>query len=400
MLDLIRRRRVEEILAEHEEWEVFPELAKGEHRYHFKDLDEHHKRSLIIWVTAIALASIIFLTISCVFLHSDYVDGQDSFENNKMSTAILDEAEQLAEQNNATVVNTGIYLENVKSVSIADSNFTADFTIWFTWEGDDDLDMANNFRLYMGSIDNMQVVADTVEAGHHYQQIRGTATITRAFHTTRFPLETLQLNFYIEPSHTADQVLLRADMNDSTYNPHIYASGYSMEGFKIENVAYRYASNLGETFQNTTIDTRPIVSEVYARALIRRSGFGFYVLCFIAMWATIAWVLISLFLAARRRVDAMGMISGSLIGTAGNIMVGAGALPGSLDLGLLVFGNVWGVLVVIMVTVVVVHINSLRSELGGGRHNETANYFGSVMFIVMTIVAIVGNILLPLSAIM
>jgi hypothetical protein len=397
---IIRRRRIEDVLSEHEEWEVFPELAEGEHRYHFRDLEQHQRHSLIRWSVVLVIVSVIFLAISCGFLHNDYVNANNSFQNTAMSKDVLNEAEQLAAQNNATVVNTGIYIENIKNVSIADSSFTADYTIWFTWEGDDSLDMANNFRLYMGTLDTKDVVVDTIEEGHHYQQVRGTATITRAFHTTRFPLETLQLNFYIEPAHTADRVLLRADMDDSTYNPSIYASGYSMEGFRVENVAYRYASDLGATFENTSIDEKPIVSEVFAKAQIRRSGFGFYIICFIAMWATLAWVLISLFLAARRRVDAMGMISGSLIGTAGNIMVGAGALPGSLDLGLLVFGNIWGVLNVIMITIIVVHINTLRSSLGGGERNETANYFGTVMLIISTVIVVVGNILLPLSAIM
>ena len=64
-------------------------------------------------------------------------------------------------------------------------------------EGDDDLDMAHNFTVYRGAINKLTVIEDTTdEEDNHYQLVSFDVTISKAFWTVRFPLESHQLNVY------------------------------------------------------------------------------------------------------------------------------------------------------------------------------------------------------------
>lgn len=348
--------------------DIKPHLAEDEKDYTFADLTPINKKNTVKWFLIVLISALAYLILACGYLHADKI-AQDTSWNSKTSpnNESLRYAEDIASIYGATHVQTGIYVENVKSVSIKDSQYVADMTVWFRWTGDDDLDMANHFRVYKGTVTNKDVAIDTVQMGEHYQQVRFTATITRDFHTTRFPLESLQLHTYIESEYTADRVIFDADLDSSAINPSIYASGYDISRTATTATAYRYTTDLGETFKD---GGNPVTSELFNNIEVKRSGFGLYLLCFIAMYGTSLWVLISLFLAARRRVDPLGMIPSALFGTVSNVMVGAVMLPSSLDVGLLVFVNIWGIATILVCTGVIIHVNSLRSNLGGGVKNQ------------------------------
>ena len=339
-----------------------------------------------------------YICLVCAYLHADKISQDGSWTKYDIANnEDLQYAETIASTYGATRVTTGIYMDNIKSISIKDSQFTADMVVWFRWSGDDDLDMADHFKIYKGSITKKDVAVDTIQNGEHYQQVRLTATITRDFHTVRFPLESLQLHTYIESEYTANRVIFDADLDSSSYNPDLYASGYDLTRANTQATAYHYTTDLGETFAD---GGTPVASELYNNIEVRRSSPGLYFICFIAMYGTSLWVLISLFLAARRRVDPLSMIPSALFGTVSNIMVGAVMLPSSLDMGLLLFVNAWGIATIIACTCIIIHINTLRSSLGGGAKNQTANYFGSLMFKLMVALVIIGNIALPLSAVL
>jgi hypothetical protein len=91
------------------------------------------------------------------------------------------------------------------------------------------------------------------------------------------------------------------------------------------------------------------------------------------------------------------MIPGALFGTVSNIMVGAALLPDALDLGLLEFVNIWGILTIVMVAVYIIQINNIRSEYGR-RDEAFSKFFGRAMFYIALVFALSGNIALPLVA--
>lgn len=52
-----------------------------------------------------------------------------------------------------------------------------EFLLWFRWNGNEELDMANNFRIYKGTINTLQVVKDYHENGENYQLLRVDASV-------------------------------------------------------------------------------------------------------------------------------------------------------------------------------------------------------------------------------
>jgi hypothetical protein len=145
------------------------------------------------------------------------------------------------------------------------------------------------------------------------------------------------------------------------------------------------------------VTSAPVTSEFVTALTFRRNGLGLYFKCFIAMYGTTLWVLIMLYICGHHRVDPLGMIPGALFGTVSNIMVGAALLPDALDMGLLEFVNVWGILTILATAVVIIQVNNIRSQYG--RKDEPfAGFIGRVMFYIIAVIAIAGNILLPAFA--
>ena|GEM_PF-4038113 len=73
---------------------------------------------------------------------------------------------------NATRVQVGTYVENLKEVNLKTSSFRMVVLIWFKWEGNDNLDMAKHFRIYKGTINKTEVVKNYHENGVNYQAVR------------------------------------------------------------------------------------------------------------------------------------------------------------------------------------------------------------------------------------
>jgi hypothetical protein len=80
-------------------------------------------------------------------------------------------------------------------------------------------------------------------------------------------------------------------------------------------------------------------------------------------------------------------------------MIGAALLPDALSLGLLEFVNMWGVATVLMATLAVIQINNIRSDYGQA-DEAFAEFFGRGLFYVIAALTVVGNVALPLCALL
>ena len=128
---------------------------------------------------------------------------------------------------------------------------------------------------------------------------------------------------------------------------------------------------------------------------VDRAGIGLYIKCCIALYGTLAWILLCLYIATFRRVDALGMIGAAFFGAVSNVMVGSNLLPDALQMGLVEFVNFFGVGIIVASTAVVISINTIRKEIG----NESfAQFYGRIMLCLFAALVIIGNIALPLSA--
>ena len=362
----------------------------------FKAMEPWKRAMTLRWAIGIIVLGVCYLAFACWSMASSQ-RNEESYWWNPNKTWVTEynqKAEELNEASNGQKVLVGDYVENIRSVDIKSSQANITMLVWFRWEGDPTIDMADSFVIYHGIIQDKVLLGEEHDGTTNYQLVRVNVTITSVFNTSLFPLDNQQIRIYIESTHTADNILFVPDVEHSTFNKDLQIAGYTVTKSEWGLAAHQYEN----TQSDPELSQASVTSEYVTAIDFQRSGFGLYFKCFIAMYGTSLWVLIMLYICGHHRVDPLGMIPGALFGTVSNIMVGAALLPDALDLGLLEFVNIWGIVTILATAVAVIQINNIRSEYG--RKDEPfAGFFGRVMFYIIAILAVVGNLLLPLVAV-
>lgn len=354
-----------------------------------KELQGWQVKRLLCGVLAVLVIGGLYIGFTAFSLYNDKLAESDYWDNAFVSPDEV-KAEVAGLSKNAAVVSCGTYVENLKEISLKNSNFRLEMMVWFNWDGDEELDMANNFRIYKGLINKREIVKETFENGHCYQLARIDATVTKNYWTKRFPLESHQLKIYIEPNYSADKVVLAADRT-SGYNDNLSIAGFDFVRMDTGIFDMKYNSAHGDPQLADAAYTTEHVTQIE----INRSSGGLYAKCFIALIGTITWVMITLFICTYHRVDPLSMIPAALFGTVTNIMVGANLVPDALDMGLLEFVNIWNIMMILMSAIAIININRIRNKF---EDREFARLFGRTMFIAILLLVLVGNLVLPLSA--
>lgn len=335
----------------------------------------------------VCLAMLLFFTVN---LYGEKAHARDSWDS-----YLTDSPEQMAvaaaESANAVNVECGTYVENIREINLKSSYYRVEFQVWFEWQGDAELDMANHFRVYKGLINKMTVMKDTHKDGRNYQLVSVDATVSKNFDAKRFPLESHQMRFYVESTYPIQEVVLKADKESSGLNRSLTIAGYEFLRYGIGEVSYIYDSTHGDP----DLSEHVMTSEIITAMEINRSGLGLYFKCFVALLGTVTWSFIALFLNSYHHVDPLGMLPGALFGTVGNIMVGASLLPDALETGLLEYVNLWGIITILGISIVIINVNRLRTK-----YNDSAfaHLYGRAMFYTSLVLAVFGNILMPFVA--
>lgn len=349
-------------------------------------------KKIIASMLGIVLVGIIFIGYSCFSLLSENnIENQEWITNTSVSDEMAKKIDAIS--TDATQVTVGVYTENLKEISLKTNSYRGVFKIWFKWDGDRDLDMINHFTIYKGYINSSSVIKDYHEGNTNYQLIKVDATISKTFRTDSFPLDSHQLRIYVESNYTVNDVVFVGDYDNCSVNGSLSISGYNLTESKYGILAHEYNTNNGDP----ELQSGAIVSEFMSAVKIERNSFGLYSKCFVALFGTSIWVLITLFLCTYHTVDPLSMIPGALFGTVSNIMIGANLLPDALGFGLLEFVNIFGVYTILAVALAIININRVRNKY----HDSVfAGFYGKLMFYSLMVIVIAGHILIPLSAIM
>lgn len=350
-------------------------------------------KKLLFWGILYTAISTMFLTFATWDLYQDKT-GEDYYWSHYLNEDSLSEQEAEEIAAGAKDIETGVYVESVKEINKKSGYFRVVSEIWFKWDnesGSEDLDMMNHFRIYNGYINKMEVIKNITNGNERYQRCRVDATVNHKFWTKRFPLESHQLRFYIEPDYALRQIRLIPDMENSTINEHMGIAGYELRQFDVAETIVE----MNSTFDEPGFEDNMYRSELLTAIEINRSGSGLYLECFIALFGTTFWVLITLYICTYHRVDPLGMIPAALFGTVSNVMVGANQISEELDLGLLIYVNAWGILTIISCAVAIININRIRNKF---QDNWFAKVYGQMMFYLVLYYVILGHIVLPYAA--
>lgn len=357
----------------------------------WKDFTDWQKHKLIVGVCSIVIIATTYLFITVSMLYNDKQKEDEYWISN---LTMSEEIQQSAEKRSvdATKVLIGTYVENMKEINIKSSYFRSVYQIWFRWEGNPDLNMKDNFHVYKGNINSKEVIKEYHEGNTHYQLIRADITVTKNYWTRRFPLESHQLRVYLESDYPIEDVVFVADSENSDYNSNLSIAGYDIRRHDTSTYAVEYDN----AHSDPDIKAKDVMTSEHVTAIeINRDGMGLYFKCFVALIGTVSWVMIALFICTYHHVDPLGMMPAALFGTVTNIMVGANLLPDALQIGLLEFTNVWGIMTILSCAIAVININRIRTKY---QDKEFATYLGRIVFSLILFFIIVGNLLLPLSA--
>lgn len=347
------------------------------------------KKRLFLCLAIIILGGFLYISYAAHDLYTDK-KGEESYWNYHLAES-TENTEKIAEISKAAIpVTCGVYVENLKEINIKSSSYRVVAKLWFKWDANEDLDMIHNFEIYNGTMNKLELLEDKVYDGIHYQCARIDVSVFKNFWAKRFPLESHQLRFYVEPLYRVQRVKLVAD-EDSGINPGVGIAGYEFQRFSNAIFNQEYDSSYGDD----TIEGDLITSEYMYQMEFNRNGFGLYLKCFIALFGTSLWVFITLFLCTYHKIDPLSMIPAALFGTVSNIMVGANLLPDALDIGLLEYVNTWGVFTILSGALVIININRIRSKY---QDHEFASKFGRIMFYSLVTLVVSGHIIMPVCA--
>ncbi|MEG1848830.1 MAG: hypothetical protein RRX92_07660 [Lachnospiraceae bacterium] len=353
-------------------------------------LEPWQKRKLFSTFFIVVLGGLLYLFLTCTSLYQDKVSERDYWAS---ALTPSPEEEALAQKKSvaATSVTAGTYIENMKELSLKTSSFRTEFLVWFRWEGQEELDMMENFHIYKGTVHSKEIMKEYHKDGVNYQLARIDATVSKNFWTNRFPLESHQLHIYLESDYPVEEVMLIADKENSGLNRNLSINGYELVRHEIGTYLVTYDNARNDPEYSGKI----INSELVVGMEINRNSWGLYAKCFIALMGTISWVMITLFINTFHTVDPLLMIPAALFGTVTNIMVGANLLPDTLTLGLLEYVNLYGIMTILTVALIIIQVNRIRNKWAD---KPFAKLYGQVMFYTILILTVLGNLALPLTA--
>lgn len=341
------------------------------------------------------LAAVLLLSYFSYSLYSNR--NQDDLRWQRHLTLTKAQQEELnSVSTHATKVLCGTYLSNIYNLNLKGSvSYT--LYVWFKWQGDPKLDLANHFHIYNSVITKKQIMRNYREGDINYQMVRLNANLSKDFKTSSFPLDSHQLYLALEPDLTARAVVLVADTENSSVNEHISLPGFSVVRSAVAAIPYTYAHSRADMRLEKETQGKNVVSQLVTAVEIDREGVGLHLKCFIGLFGCLIWVIIVMYLNIYHRIDPLSMVPAALFGSVANMMVGASLLPDALEMGLLEYVNIWGIFIILSVAITVINVNAIRREqkAAGQEHAYLAAVYGRIMFYIITFFVVLGNVVLP-----
>ena len=197
------------------------------------------------------------------------------------------------------VVTAGIYLNQVRELSLRDSQFVADFWIWFRWKKGAIVDPLATFEIVGGDIESKanESREDLPGGEWSYATARVVARVVQVFDISEFPQDRHRLVIAIEDGqHEDNEVVFAADSANSRLDPNVHVPGFQAANFETVIVKHAYKTNYGDV--TLPSDSESTFSRFEFALNVERPGFGYTLKLVWGMWLS-ALVRCSPFLSSR-----------------------------------------------------------------------------------------------------
>lgn len=224
-------------------------------------------------------------------------------------------------------VTTGIYIERISALSIAESSWTVEFDVWFRWDGSD-ATLGERFEVIDGSIDSQSKQVERHDGTQHYVRHRVVSTITKSFDTGQYPCDDHQLLLGIElPGQARESALLVPDQDNSAVSSRVRIPGYAITQTKVLEKPHTYRSAMGDP--GLRPNERLTQSQLRIGVAIARPGWGLYWKLFQSLYVAVGIALLAAFIKPTDLDPRFGLGVGAVFAAVANSYVTASLTPQS-----------------------------------------------------------------------
>ncbi len=226
----------------------------------------------------------------------------------------------------AEIVHVGVYVNQIPAVRLKENEFTVDFWIWFRWQSAD-LDPISSFELPNGRIDSQsEPYRAELPDGLNYAASRVTATITRFWDVSHFPLDDHTLEIAVEdPNHEEFKVRFVADESNSRIGPDVRVPGWIPRPGRTRVLSRRYQTNYGDT--SLPSENESVYSRFEFAVPIERAGYGYFLKLFFGMFVATAIAFTAFFIKPTHLDPRFGLGIGAIFAAVASEYVVTSALP-------------------------------------------------------------------------
>jgi hypothetical protein len=220
----------------------------------------------------------------------------------------------------------GVYVNQVKSVSMLDNEFVVDFWLWFRWKGEGYTPL-ENYEILGGVIETK--LADQTKAlpdGETYAAVRILARIKKFFDVTRFPLDDHTLQIQIEDTQNEDHLVkFVPDNANSMLDKTVVTPGWNIVESRAMVKVHGYATNYGDTSLPTGSESK------YSRFIFEidlvRPGLGYLFKLFWSIYLAVIIGFVALLIKPTDLDPRFGLGVGAIFAAAASAYVVNAALP-------------------------------------------------------------------------
>lgn len=288
-------------------------------------------------------------------------------------------------------VGIGVYVDRVPALTMRDSFWTADFYIWFTWQGED-LHPGETFQIVNGEILSRTKLKEKVDdAGRHYALYRVVARTTKVFDTTRFPRDDHLLTIMIE-DNALQSYQLRYVSDDANSD---ISSRVSVPGYKVYQTSsvvkpHSYKTTRGDP--DLPADYKATYSQYIYGIWIARPTWGLHLKMFLTLYAAILISMIGFFTTPSHR---FGLVIGSFFAAVANTYITSSIVP---ETGIATLADVINGIGVATIAIIMFQTIISQHFYDKMKQEVFSDIFDDLTFVLLIVVYVWLNISIPLAA--
>jgi hypothetical protein len=208
----------------------------------------------------------------------------------------------------ATVVKVGVYIDHISDMSIVHSSWNVSFFVWFSWKGDAP-NPGESFKIINAELPSRILLEKTDNGDQHYALYKANAEISKIFNVSRFPLDEHLLTIAIEDQARQSYALtFEADDVGSQISSRVVVPGYTIVSRETVVKPHSYRSAMGSPFLPSTY--RATYSQFTLGIKLVRPSWGLFFKMFSATYLSVILALVGL--VVRGAGERLGMASTAL----------------------------------------------------------------------------------------